>query len=81
MGNKSPNQNTDDKNSISSVKNLSLDSKKEDNSNPLINENIDNLDNISDIIIDLKSKVSLPTEKENEYVESPEFLLDQKRRN
>ena len=78
MGNKNPGQNTDDKKSISSVNNLSLDSNKDNNSNTLINENIDNLDNISDIVVDLKSKVSLPTEKENEYIESSEFLLDQK---
>ena len=77
MGNKSPKQNADDKISDSSVNNLSLDNKKEDKSNSFIN---DKLDNISDILIDLKSKVSIPIEKENvfQYIESTEFSLDQK---
>ena len=70
MGNKSPNQNNDDNKSISSVLNLSLDSKKEQKVDSLNN------DNISDILLDLKTKISIPIE--NEYIESTEILLDQK---
>ena len=72
MGNKSPKQNNEDQKSISSVLNLSLESNKDINSDSLIN------DNISDIVNELKDKVNIPIENENEYNESSEILLEGK---
>ena len=72
MGNKSPKQNNEDQKSISSVLNLSLESNKDINSDSLIN------DNISDIVNELKDKVIIPIENENEYNESSEISLEGK---
>ena len=70
MGNKSPKKNSEEQKSNSSVLNLSLESKKEQNQDSLIN------DNISDIINELKNKVKIPIE--NEYLDSSEIILEGK---
>jgi len=73
MGNKNLKQNNEDQKSISSVFNLSLESNKEINSDSLMSD-----DNISDIVDELKDKVNIPIENENEYNESSEISLEGK---
>lgn len=68
MGNKDPKQPFEDRGSNSSVLNISIKSGNDSNPDLLIN----NLD----IINDLKKEVNLPIE--NEYIESSEFLVDDK---
>ena len=70
MGNINKKRITDEQKSNSSVLNLSLESNKDLNSNTCIN------DNYSDFINDLKKEVTIPIE--NEYIESSEFILDNK---
>ena len=70
MGNINKKRITDEQKSNSSVLNLSLETNKDLNSNTCIN------DNYSDFINDLKKEVTIPIE--NEYIESSEFILDNK---
>ena len=70
MGNKDIKCSTEEQKSDSSVLNLSLNSNKSQNSNPL-NEN-----NNSDIQNELKEDIILPIE--NEFIESSELFLDKK---
>lgn len=71
MGNKNIQKSIQDKNSNSSVLNYSLESNKVSTPDSLIISN-----NNNDIIKELKNEVELPIE--NEYIESPEILLEGK---
>ena len=75
MGNKNPKIINEDKNSNSSVLNVSLESKKVKNSQN--SENSDNIKDSKSIIEDLRKEVDLPIE--NEYEESSEFLLEDRK--